>query len=83
MRRCAASGHLQTNDQTGVTEYLNNVEKYVVSSTMKNPQWQRSIVVSGDVADNVRQLKGQGRQRHCRDREHYSGARVDRPWLGR
>ena len=29
---------LQTNDQTGVTEYLNNVEKYVVSSTMKNPQ---------------------------------------------
>jgi len=49
---------LQTNDQTGVTEYLDNVEKYVVSSTMKNPQWQRSIVVSGDVADNVRQLKG-------------------------
>jgi dihydrofolate reductase len=49
---------LQTNDQTGVTEYLNNVEKYVVSSTMKNPQWQRSIVLSGDVADNVRQLRG-------------------------
>src|SRR5829696_8561050 len=49
---------LQTNDQTGVTEYLNNVEKYVVSSTMKNPRWQHSIVLSGDVADNVRQLTG-------------------------
>jgi dihydrofolate reductase len=49
---------LQTNDKTGVTEYLNNVEKYVVSSTMTEPEWQRSTVLSGDVADNVRQLKG-------------------------
>jgi dihydrofolate reductase len=48
---------LQTNDKTGVTEYLNNVEKYVVSSTMTEPEWQRSAVLSGDVADNVRQLK--------------------------
>jgi dihydrofolate reductase len=51
---------LQTNDKTGVTEYLNNVEKYVVSSTMTEPEWQRSTVLSGDVADNVRQLKGSG-----------------------
>jgi dihydrofolate reductase len=28
---------LQTNDETGVAEYLNNVEKYVVSTTMKDP----------------------------------------------
>jgi dihydrofolate reductase len=49
---------LQTNDKTGITEYLNNVEKYVVSSTMTEPEWQRSTVLSGDVADNVRQLKG-------------------------
>ena len=56
--RCPGFWPLQTNDQTGVTAYLDNVEKYVVSSTMKNPQWQRSIVLSGDVADNVGQLKG-------------------------
>ena len=49
---------LQTNDQTGVTDYLNNVQKYVVSSTMQDPQWQRSTVLSGDVADNVREIKG-------------------------
>ncbi len=33
---------LQTDDETGVTEYLNNVSKYVVSSTMKDPQWEQS-----------------------------------------
>jgi dihydrofolate reductase len=49
---------LQTNDKTGVTEYLNNVEKYVVSSTMTEPEWQRSTVLSGDVVDDVRELKG-------------------------
>lgn len=49
---------LQTNDETGVTEYLNSVEKYVVSSTMTEPQWQRSTVLAGDVEDHVRELKG-------------------------
>ena len=54
---------LQTNDKTGVTEYLNNVEKYVVSSTMTEPEWQRSTVLSGDVADNVRATQGQAKAR--------------------
>lgn len=45
-------------DETGVTEYLNSVEKYVVSSTMTEPQWQRSTVLAGDVEDHVRELKG-------------------------
>jgi dihydrofolate reductase len=49
---------LQTDDDTGVAEYLNNVSKYVVSSTMKDPGWERSTVLSGDLEDNVRDLKG-------------------------
>ena len=49
---------LQTNDETGVTEYLNSVEKHVVSSTMTDPQWQRSTVLAGEVEDHVRELKG-------------------------
>jgi dihydrofolate reductase len=49
---------LQANDETGVTEYLDSVEKYVVSSTMTEPQWQRSTVLAGDVEDHVRELKG-------------------------
>ncbi len=48
---------LQTDDETGVTEYLNNVSKYVVSSTMKDPEWERSTVLSGDLEKNVRELK--------------------------
>jgi dihydrofolate reductase len=49
---------LQSDDETGVTEYLNNVSKYVVSSTMKDPEWERSTVLSGDLEQNVRELKG-------------------------
>jgi dihydrofolate reductase len=43
---------LQTDDQTGVTDYLNNVEKYVVSSTMTEPGWQHSTV-----EESIRELK--------------------------
>jgi dihydrofolate reductase len=50
---------LQTDDETGVTDYLNNVTKYVVSSTMTDPQWERSTVLSGDLEDDVRELKGE------------------------
>jgi dihydrofolate reductase len=41
-----------------VAEYLNNVSKFVVSSTMKDPGWERSTVLSGDLEDGVRELKG-------------------------
>ena len=49
---------VQVDDQTGVTDYLNNVAKYVVSNTMTEPEWQRSTVLSGDLEDNIRELKG-------------------------
>jgi dihydrofolate reductase len=31
-----------TDDPTGISDYLNRVQKYVVSSTMTDPQWQNS-----------------------------------------
>src|SRR2546421_520089 len=40
---------LQTDDTTGITDYLNNVSKYVVSSTLQDPQWERSSVLRGAV----------------------------------
>ena len=49
----------QSDDATGVTEYLNLVQKYVVSSTMTDPQWQNSTVLSGDPVREVRALKEQ------------------------
>lgn len=48
----------QTEDPTGITEYLNRVDKYVVSSTMTDPQWGNTTILSGDLVDQVRELKG-------------------------
>jgi dihydrofolate reductase len=47
----------QTDDPTGVTAYLNRVAKYVVSSTMGDPEWQNSTVLTGDPIDRITELK--------------------------
>jgi dihydrofolate reductase len=47
----------QTDDTTGITDYLNGVAKYVVSATMSDPQWSNSTVLSGPVPASVRELK--------------------------
>jgi dihydrofolate reductase len=49
----------QSDDPTGISDYLNRVQKYVVSSTMTDPQWQRSTVLAGDAVEEVRALKDQ------------------------
>jgi dihydrofolate reductase len=49
----------QSNDATGITDYLNRVHKFVVSSTLTDPGWQNSTVLSGDVIDEIRSLKEQ------------------------
>lgn len=47
----------QQDDGTGITDYLNRVDKYVISSTMTDPQWENSTVLSGDPVTEVRALK--------------------------
>jgi dihydrofolate reductase len=37
--------------------YLDRVQKYVVSSSMTDPQWRNSTILSGDPVDEVRRLK--------------------------
>jgi dihydrofolate reductase len=49
----------QTDDATGVTDYLNRVAKYVVSSTMTHPDWQNSTVLTGDAVEAASALKSQ------------------------
>ena len=49
----------QTDDATGITDYLNKVAKHVVSSTMSDPQWENSTVLAGDPVEQTRALKDQ------------------------
>jgi dihydrofolate reductase len=49
----------QTEDPTGVTDYLNRVAKYVVSSTMTDPEWPNSTVLTGDPIERITELKSQ------------------------
>jgi dihydrofolate reductase len=50
----------QTDDTTGSTAHLNRVRKYVVSSTMTDPAWSNSTVLSGRLEDEVAALKSRG-----------------------
>jgi dihydrofolate reductase len=49
----------QTDDASGITKYLNTVQKYVVSSTVTDPQWENTTVLSGDPVQEVQALKEQ------------------------
>jgi dihydrofolate reductase len=50
----------QTDDTTGVTDYLNRVAKYVVSSTLGDPGWEGTTVLpAGEFPDAVRSLKAE------------------------
>ena len=51
---------LQTDDASGITAHLNRVPKYVASSTMTDPAWSNSTVLSGRLEDEVAALKAQG-----------------------
>jgi dihydrofolate reductase len=47
----------QQDDPTGVSAYLDAVDKYVISSTLGDPGWENTTVLPGSVADGVRALK--------------------------
>lgn len=47
----------QTDDTTGNTQYLNRVQKYVVTSTMTDPGWSNTTVIAPPAIDAVRRLK--------------------------
>lgn len=54
-------------DTTGIAEHLNTVDKYVVSSTLSDPDWSGTTVLGGgDPLAAVRELKQQpGRDIVC------------------
>jgi dihydrofolate reductase len=44
-------------DEAGFADKFNSMPKYVVSSTLKEPQWNNSTVLKGDVAQEVEKLR--------------------------
>lgn len=49
----------QTDDGTGITDYLNSVGKYVVSSTLTDPDWEHSTLWHDDPVGRVAALKAE------------------------
>lgn len=46
----------KSNEQ-GVADQLNNCKKYLVSSTLKNAEWQNTTIISSGLIDAVRSVK--------------------------
>ena len=44
-------------DPVGFADKMNSMPKYVVSSTLENPEWNNSTVLDGDAAEAVAKLK--------------------------
>ena len=44
-------------DEFGFADKFNSMPKYVVSSTLEDPEWNNSTVLKGDVVDEVSKLK--------------------------
>lgn len=49
----------QTEDTTGITAHLNQVSKYVVSRTLKHPEWENTTMLRGPLVDEIGALKDQ------------------------
>src|SRR6266545_5599274 len=66
-----------------LADRLNDMPKYVVSSTLKDPDWNNSTVLAGDVMQEVSKLKqelgrGDRRRRQHPARPHADGERPSR-----
>jgi dihydrofolate reductase len=44
-------------DEVGFADKFNSMPKYVVSSTLEDPEWNNSTVLKGDVAEEVAKLR--------------------------
>lgn len=49
----------QSDDTTGVADYINKVAKFVISSTLTKAEWNNTTILSGDLADEITKLKQQ------------------------
>jgi dihydrofolate reductase len=50
---------MDENDPSTGAAFFNNVQKYVASTTLKNPSWKNTEVLDGDLVEAVAKLKAQ------------------------
>lgn len=55
----AAWPNMDESDPSTGAAYFNNVKKYVASTTLKNPEWNNTEVLQGDLVEEVTKLKAQ------------------------
>ena len=53
----AASWPQRTHNEFGVADKLNSAPKYVVSSTLKNPDWSNTTLIKGNTPEEIAKLK--------------------------
>jgi dihydrofolate reductase len=49
----------QTRSGDPYSDRINTMPKYVVSTTLRDPDWANTTVISSDVAERIRELKAQ------------------------
>jgi dihydrofolate reductase len=49
----------QTDDTTGVSDYLNRTPKYVVSASLATADWENTTILHGPLRDDIATLKHQ------------------------
>jgi dihydrofolate reductase len=49
----------EREDEAGFAEKFNTMPKYVVSTTLEDPEWENSTVIKGELAEEVGKLKAQ------------------------
>ena len=50
---------LQKNNEMGIADYINNVAKVVVSTTLQKADWYNTTSMRGNLAAEITKLKGQ------------------------
>ncbi|MBS1690310.1 MAG: dihydrofolate reductase family protein, partial [Bacteroidetes bacterium] len=48
------------NNEMGIADKLNSVKKIVVSTTLKNAEWNNSNIINRNVAEEIKKLKEEG-----------------------
>jgi dihydrofolate reductase len=56
----AAYWPFQTDNELGIADYINNVAKFVVSSTLVKTDWHNTTIISRNVPEEITKLKQQG-----------------------